>query len=60
MSDQAAKAEVLLTLHREPRLLLLADTCSKRARIFEEAGLAVIAATSAGIRSFPRDMTPSP
>ena len=47
---QAAKAEAFRALHRQARILLLVNAWDvPSARIFEQAGMAAIATTSAGI-----------
>lgn len=50
MSDQAAKADLLLKLHQTPDILVLPNAwdCAS-ARIFEAAGFPAIATTSAGV-----------
>jgi len=48
--NQAAKAEAFRAMHRQPRLLLLPNAWDvASARIFEEAAIAAIATTSAGV-----------
>jgi 2-methylisocitrate lyase-like PEP mutase family enzyme len=50
VADQSAKASALRAMHRGPKILVLPNSWDvASARIFEEAGIAAIATTSAGI-----------
>src|SRR5713101_4677285 len=50
IETQATKGETFRALHRGPKLLLLPNAWDvASARVFEEAGIAAIATTSAGI-----------